>query len=272
MNDILICVAPNGARLGKEDHTALPITPAELADCAAACAEAGAAMIHLHVRDQAQKHVLDSDGYRDAMRAIRQRLGDTIVIQVTTEAVGQYRADEQRHLVKDVKPEAVSLALRELLPEKGDEKEFAVFWDWMQKERIWAQVILYSPEEVQRFLSLRARGLFGDGAVSVLCVLGRYGQQVAQPEELLPCHALLKDQGKLDWSVCAFGPNENACVTLSAILGGHMRIGFENNRSLPDGTLSPNNETLVANAAQSSRLVGRSPMQAETLRTLRLNR
>jgi 3-keto-5-aminohexanoate cleavage enzyme len=272
MDDILICVAPNGARLGKNDHASLPITPVELADCAQACAEAGAGMIHLHVRDQAQKHVLDGDGYREAMRAIRQRLGDDIVIQVTTEAVGRYRADEQRHLVKDVKPEAVSLALRELLPEDGDEKEFAEFWTWMQRERIWPQIILYSPEEVQRFLTLRARGLFGDDHVSLLCVLGRYGQQIAEPQELLPSYALLKDEKDLDWSVCAFGPNENACVTLSAILGGHIRVGFENNRTMPDGTQAPNNETLVSNAAHSSRLVGRFPMPAETLRTLYINR
>ena len=43
-------MAPNGARKTRQDHPALPITPAELAACAAACRDAGASMLHLHVR------------------------------------------------------------------------------------------------------------------------------------------------------------------------------------------------------------------------------
>ena len=55
----LIMVAPNGARKTKADHPALPITPAELAATASACLEAGAAAIHLHVRDRDGGHTLE---------------------------------------------------------------------------------------------------------------------------------------------------------------------------------------------------------------------
>jgi uncharacterized protein (DUF849 family) len=48
---VILAVAPNGARKTKADHPALPMTPEEIAMTAAACHEAGAAMIHLHVRD-----------------------------------------------------------------------------------------------------------------------------------------------------------------------------------------------------------------------------
>ena len=66
MNDrnIAIAVAPNGGRKTKADHPALPLTPAELAATAAECLEAGAAMIHVHVRDANGRHLLDADAYR----------------------------------------------------------------------------------------------------------------------------------------------------------------------------------------------------------------
>ncbi|NBB83711.1 MAG: hypothetical protein GVY28_09935, partial [Alphaproteobacteria bacterium] len=63
----LLMVAPNGARKTKADHPALPIGPAELAATAVACRDAGAAAIHLHVRDEAGGHSLDAGRYREAI-------------------------------------------------------------------------------------------------------------------------------------------------------------------------------------------------------------
>ena len=269
-HDMMLCVAPNGARLGKTDHPALPITPDELADCAQDCAKAGAAMIHLHVRDSNERHILDAKRYKDAIGAIRDRMGDNIVIQVTTEAVGQYQAEQQRDMVHSLKPEAVSLGLRELLPEGADQQTFAKFWQWMRNEKIWPQIILYDENDIQRLLTLRDTGIFGQDHLSILIVLRRYGQQLAEPKDLLAPYQLIKDQPDLDWSVCAFGQHENACITMAAALGGHGRIGFENNRLLADGSTAPNNGELVAQAALSARLTGRTPMSAATLRSLRI--
>lgn len=269
LSPMLFTVAPNGARLGKNDHAALPISPDELADCAKDCADVGAAMIHLHVRDQAGKHLLDADGYRDAISAIRKKMGDQIVIQVTTEAVGMYKNDVQMALVRDLKPEAVSLGLRELMPEGGDEKEFGIFWNWLHSERIWPQVILYDDSDVLRLIDLRNRGILGNEHLSVLFVLGRYGKQQAEAFELLSFLNAIEGQVALDWSVCAFGAKENACVTAAACLGGHARVGFENNRCLPDGTVALDNAQLIKQAVISAGLVSRQPISAHDLRHLR---
>jgi len=270
MSEIMICVAPNGARLGKADHPTLPVTPLELADCAEECVKAGAAMIHLHVRDAEERHILDSGLYREATAAIHERLGEDIVIQVTTEAVGQYQAAQQRNLVQSLKPEAVSLGLRELLPEGEDEQRFADFWAWMDSENIWPQVILYDENDVERLITLRRNGIFATGHLSVLYVLGRYGKGYGAPQDLLGAYQTLATQNDLDWSVCAFGPRENACVTLAATLGGHARIGFENNRILANGSTAQNNAELVGQCTLSARLIGREPMSAKTLRSLRI--
>jgi uncharacterized protein (DUF849 family) len=88
---IVVMSAPNGARRGKADHPALPITPSELAEEAMALVSAGVSVLHLHVRDAAGAHTLDADAYRAAIEAIRARVGDALVLQVTTEAVGRFR-------------------------------------------------------------------------------------------------------------------------------------------------------------------------------------
>ncbi|MGB1244689.1 MAG: 3-keto-5-aminohexanoate cleavage protein, partial [Porticoccaceae bacterium] len=86
----MIAVAPNGARKQKDDHPALPISPAELTETAVQCRDAGACMIHLHVRDAGGGHSLDVDAYRLATTAVRDAVGPDMVIQITTEAVGIY--------------------------------------------------------------------------------------------------------------------------------------------------------------------------------------
>jgi 3-keto-5-aminohexanoate cleavage enzyme len=114
-NPFAIAVAPNGARRTKVDHPRLPMTAAEIARDAAEALEAGAAMIHLHVRDENGAHTLDADLYREAVTAVKQAVGDKLVTQITTEAVGRYTAQEQIAVVDALNPESVSIALREIL-------------------------------------------------------------------------------------------------------------------------------------------------------------
>ena len=201
----VLTVAPNGARKTKADHPALPLTPEECAATAEACRAAGAAMIHLHVRDETGGHSLSVSAYRRAIAAIRERLGeDDMVIQVTSEAVGIYDADTQMKMVRELRPEAVSLALKELYPDGGDEKTFAAFAAFLAAEGIAVQWILSTPEEVGRFEALQARGLIGAGAFR-LYVLGRYSAgQISDPGDLLPFLQVAEHPDP--WAVCAFGP------------------------------------------------------------------
>ncbi|TIP14284.1 3-keto-5-aminohexanoate cleavage protein [Mesorhizobium sp.] len=241
-----IAVAPNGGRLGKEDHPALPIGPQELARTAAACLEAGAAMIHAHVRDRDGGHLLDAHAYREVTKAIRDAVGERLIIQITSEAVGRYQPAEQMAVVRATRPEAVSLALRELVPDPSHEAAFAEFLWWLKSERIAPQIILYAPEEASALAAMQQRGLVPFENIPVLYVLGRYTPgQVSRPADLLPF--LAHDRPRFArWMVCAFGREETACVTAGALLGGHARVGFENNFSLPDGTTAMDNAALVA--------------------------
>ena len=141
---LVLAVAPNGARKSKNDHPALPMTAPEIARCAAECVEAGATMIHLHVRNRQGRHILDAGAYREAITAVRREVGERLVIQVTTEAIGLYRPEQQMSVVRDLHPEAVSLSLGELLPDPTHEKPAAEFLTWLRDEGILSQFILYS--------------------------------------------------------------------------------------------------------------------------------
>ena len=166
-------------------------------------------------------------------------------------------------MVRAVRPEAVSLAVRELLPEGADERDGAEFFAWLAAEHIMAQFILYSEDDVRRFDDLVARGVVADSQRFVLFVLGRYsaGQQ-SSPENVLPF--LMANRRGYTWAVCAFGRREAACVLAAAALGGHGRVGFENNLFLPDGRTAPDNVALVTAVADGAKAMGR-PLASATV-------
>lgn len=263
---IAITVAPNGSFKTKADHPAVPLTAAELARCAAECRDAGAAMIHLHVRDADGRHLLDADAYRDATKAVRAAVGEAMVIQITSEAAGRYQAPEQMAVVTAVWPEAVSVALREIVRAEDDVSAASRFFDELAHERVATQLILYSAEDLASYRALRARGALSDAPLSLLFVLGRYVEgQRSSPADLLP---FLSSPVEEPWSVCAFGPRECECVTAAALLGGHVRVGFENNLLLPNGAQAPDNAALVGGVARALEAVGRRLASADELRSL----
>ncbi|GJE83016.1 3-keto-5-aminohexanoate cleavage protein [Methylorubrum thiocyanatum] len=265
---LILANAPNGATRTKADHPALPITAAEIARTAAEIAEAGAALIHVHVRDRAGRHLLDAEAYRAVTAAIRAEVGDRLVVQITSEAAGRYQSPEQMAVVRATRPEAVSLALREIVPDAGAEEAAAQFFAWARAERVLLQIILYTPDEVTRYRALKARGVLGAGEDFPLFVLGRYTPgQVSVPADLLPFLAEAGESLPL-WSICAFGPRENACALAAAALGGHVRVGFENSLLAPDGSRAESNAAQMRRAADGARLLGRPLADADTARAM----
>lgn len=263
---VALAVAPNGGRRIKTDHPAIPLTPAELADTAARCRDAGAAMIHLHVRDRAGNHLLDAGAYAEALAAIKSAVGDRLVAQITSEALGVYSPAEQIAVVKAVRPEAVSLALRELCPTAAEEAAFADFLLWLKAEAVMPQMIVYSAEEFARLNALIRRGLVPWADPPVLFVLGRYtAGQTSAPTDLLPFLAPGLPR-PAHWMMCAFGRFEAACGTAAALLGGHVRVGFENNLFLPDGSLAPDNAASLAAVAGVLGRLGLAVADADALR------
>ena len=272
MDPLIITVAPNGARKTKADHPALPIRPAEIAVTARNAMKEGAAMLHLHVRDEKEAHSLDAARYGEAIACVRDAVGHDMIIQMTTEAVGIYTPEQQMASVlavldhaKGEQPDAVSLAVKELIPEGGEVKA-ASFLDDLDRANILCQYIVYSADELKRFRALVACGVIPKHSRSVLFVLGRYSQEGSKVSDLDPF--LSQSVTDLCWMVCAFGAKEGAIMRTAIARGGHCRVGFENNLYLKEGVQAPDNAALVAGVARMTRTLHRPVADAQGARAL----
>ncbi|MEM9635096.1 MAG: 3-keto-5-aminohexanoate cleavage protein [Pseudomonadota bacterium] len=243
----LIMVAPNGARKTKADHPALPMSIAETVEAAQACLKEGAGCLHAHVRDEAGAHVLDAHLYKELLTELEAR-APGIDVQITTEAVGRYSPQDQQALVRGVHPRAVSIAIREMVPDEVPE-DARTFYAWAHSEKIAVQHILYDAQDLQRFFELVEAGVIPGKQHQLLFVLGRYAtNQESGPEDLDPfLTALTKGRGDLalDWAVCAFGHRETECLVAAIGEGGKARIGFENGLWNRDGSLAKDNADRV---------------------------
>ena len=264
----LIIVAPNGARRMKADHPQLPITPAELAQTALECADAGAAMIHMHARTSEGRHSLEIDDNRRTYEAVKSAVGDRLIVQMTTEAVGLYQPREQMQLINALKPEAASFGLRELIPDPSAIAQAADFFHAVADQGILAQYILYSAEDLLFYRELLESGVLPQAAHHLLFVLGRYAKgQVSKPSDHDP---FLEHTANLqvNWAVCAFGAQELECLKAAVRQGGDARIGFENNLLSASGELAPNNASQVAALYEAMIAEGRTPATATEARGL----
>lgn len=264
----IVMSAPNGARRGKADHSGIPLSPRELAENAQAILDSGASILHLHVRDESERHTLDPQRYRAAVSAVLEQVGNRLVIQITTQACGIYSAEQQMAVVKDLKPEAVSIALRELIPDPDIVGDANRFFAWLRSNKVMPQYILYSPQEVEWFEGLRRRGIFDEDLPFVLFVLGRYGtNDCGDPRDIDAYRRALGDQ-RIPWAVCCFGPLEDKASQCAATANGHARVGFENNLLMPDGSEAPDNAALVRLAGAHGRSAGRPVATADDVRQL----
>jgi len=246
-------VAPNGATKSRADHPALPVTIAEIVACAIACAQAGADGLHAHVRDAEGRHVLDAGLYAELLAELARQVPQ-MQVQVTTEAAGRYTPADQRALVEALRPASVSIALREITAEP-DMAVTRRFFAFCAEAGIAVQHILYDSADVARFGDLLAEGVIPAEAPQVLHVLGRYvtGQRAAPQDLAAPLQAQARLGVTPDWAVCAFGPQESACLLAALRAGGKARIGFENNLLRPDGQVAVDNAAQVVDFLRLAR-------------------
>lgn len=237
-----IMVAPNGARRGRADHPALPATTDQIVATSVACHAAGADALHLHVRDDEGRHSLDAGRYRETLAEIAAAAPD-LRLQITTEAAGIFEVPQQLACLQDLQPEWASIAVREIARDPDlAPKVYATCADQGTE----VQHILYDTEDVALLKDWQRSGVVQPGQDAVLFVLGRYAPgQVSFPGNLHPFRDALPEAA--DWMLCAFGPQEHACLLAAAREGGALRVGFEN--SLTDHCSRPHPDNAASVAA-----------------------
>lgn len=227
-----IMVAPNGARRGKADHPALPITTPEIVATAQACFAAGADAMHLHIRDDQGNHSIDAGRYAEVLTELAAQVPD-LAVQITTEAAGIFDVPAQFNCLRDLRPDWASISVREIAraPELAA-KIYATCADQGTK----VQHILYGLDDIDLLREWQGNGTVSADQTDVLFVLGRYTTgQVSSPADLDPFLDAMRDAK--NWMICAFGAQEHECLAYAAKRGGALRVGFEN--SLTDAQNHP---------------------------------
>jgi len=268
----IVALAPNGAYRQKTDHPALPLNREEIVETAVAAQQQGVSMLHLHIRDSRHQHSLDADIYLHHIAAIEDRLGDGLIIQITSEAAKRFSRAEQISCIKTVNAPCVSIALREIITGPDDIHAAQDLFNWCAEQTCRIQFILYSQDDLLRYFRYLQQDIIPAAPHSVLFVLGRYAPDAqSSPDDLRP---FLEHTDKLQvpWMVCAFGAGEQACLLDAAVHNGHMRIGFENNLLRPNGQTANDNRQQLEDlriAVKHKTLIFASSKQARKILSIR---
>ena len=255
MDPLIITCAMVGAETSRAETPYLPITAEELGEEARRVREAGASMVHLHVRDAQGRATQDREAFRRAIEEIRRRT-DIIVQTSTGGAVGM--TGDERCQPLTLRPEMCSLTTGSC--NFGDEI-FANPRDLQIRIAGLAKVHDVVPEievfdagfiDSAVWLGRKGHPSFPAHFDFVLGVPGALGADVAALDFLI---------GRLPpgctWSVAGIGKSEFPMAALAIRKGGHVRVGLEDNIWLEKGVLAKGNAELVAKAAALAREAGR---------------
>jgi 3-keto-5-aminohexanoate cleavage enzyme len=266
----ILTAAICGAETTREQTPYLPITADELAAEAERCAQAGASVIHLHVRNDDGSPTQDGALFEKAIRAIRARC-DAIVQTTTGGAVGMSADERAQPLLCN--PEMATLNAGSL--NFGDDvflnpfpmvREFA---RRMRERGIVPELECYDAGHVESCLALAKEGVI-DLPAHFDFVLGVRGGLGASEENFRFLLGKLP-QGS-SFSVAGIGRHQLPMAELSLRLGGHARCGLEDNVYLSKGVLAKGSYELVARLAELARAAGRgvaTPAQARELLRIR---
>ncbi len=261
---IVITAAIVGAEVTREQSPYVPYTAQEIATEAKRCADAGAAVIHLHVRDAQGKPSQDEALFRAAIEAIRAECD--VVIQVSTGgAVGM--ALEERLGGLRCAPEMATLNCGSV--NFGDDV-FANSLPDMRKvarrirdHQIVPELELYEVGHLDSVRLLEREGLLTPPHW-VQFVLGVTGAIGARESVLRFFVSELEPSNH--WGVAAVGRYQLPMAELAIGLGGHVRVGLEDNLYLERGVLAQGSAPLVARVASLARSQGREPLTAAHVR------
>jgi uncharacterized protein (DUF849 family) len=270
---VIISCAVTGAMPGKADNPALPISPSEQIESIHEAFEAGASMVHLHVRDDEGCPSNDPARFAEVMDGIR-RLCPGIIIQLST--MGTSPDPQQRGAILALRPDMATL-----VPGSVNYFDRILQNSPSMIERLAEMMLTYdvAPEFAIFDLSMlyNAKGLVHAGLVReplhVQLLLGIPGGLPALRHLLdilvSELHALSPDAS---WVATGIGRHQETIMEWALYRGGHLRTGLGNNLRLSPKVLASSNAELVRRAAAHCTAVGTfvaTPEQARTLLNLR---
>jgi 3-keto-5-aminohexanoate cleavage enzyme len=267
--ETLITVAPTGAETAKADCPQLPTTLEELVQTARECEAAGAAMIHVHIRDAEHRPTLDRTRLKDTVDALHE--STDLVVQLSTGG-SVHDPLEDRLKVLDAQPDSCSLTMG--TTNFGDDV-FSNPWPFIcelyqlsQERRVVPEFELFDLGHVHSLRRLLdTYGLPYGGTVHCDFVMGVPGGMPGTAAALVAGVGLLPAE-VTSWSATGIGRSTLAVAFAAVSMGGHLRVGMEDVLTLAKGVPVERNSQLVERAASLVRLAQRTPMAPAAARGL----
>ncbi len=273
MEKLIITAAITGSRMTRETAPFIPITPGEIVQSAIECRQAGASMVHIHVRDpDTGLGTQDPEIFRQVVEPLREKT-DLVLCLTTSGIPGRNLPIAERLAPLDLEPELASLDAGSI--------------------NLGGGVFINSPEFLERAAKeMRARGVkpeleIFDLGMLITCrrmldekkieppahfqfVLGTPGGAPATPKSLVNLHEYLPAEAT--WAVIGIGRGHLPMSMMALVMGGHIRVGMEDNIYYSRGVPARTNAEFVDRIVRIAQAYGRDiATPEETRKILKLN-
>lgn len=260
MEKLIITAAICGAEVTKENNPFVPYTIDEIGKEAEIACKAGASIIHLHVREDDGTPTQDKKRFKMCIEEIKKRCPNLIIMPSTGGAVGMTNEERLQPIYLEPPPEIATLDCGTMNWIGGDEifmnteNTIIYFAKEMNDRKIKYELECFDKGMIDTALRLHERGYIKD-PMHFNFMLGVKGGINASVRDLLFLTNSIPENST--FSVGAIGRYEFPMITLSIIMGGHVRVGFEDNLYLSKGVIAKSNGELVEKVVRISKELGR---------------
>lgn len=274
---VVISAALTGALTTREQCPAIPYTPDEIAEEAAAARDAGAAIAHIHARTEEGAPTFSTEVYRDIYDAVRERTD--ILINFSTGAINT-PVEDRIDYIERVQPDIAALNMGSMNYAKYSESRGDFVFDLvfsnpfaeirrlleaMIEAEVTPELECFDTGHIGNVRPLQAEGILSTSPHFSL-IMGVLGGIPATVENL--AHQVRQLPDGATWQVIGISKDQWPLVAAAISMGGNVRVGLEDNFYTPDGEMAKSNAELVNAAVDMAELVGRepaTPVEAEAI-------
>lgn len=270
MDKTIITVAVTGAWPTKKDNPNIPITPAEIAEDVYACWQAGAAIAHIHVRNDEGLGTMNVEKYREFEKLIKAKEDCDIILNYTTSGDLEATDETRQQHLKELNPEMASYDCGSMnwghnalfinhphfLEELGQT---------MKENNIKPEIEVFDAGMFYNAQYYLKKGVL-EAPLHYQFVLGAPGGTAATVENLVYLKSLLPEN--CTWSALGIGRGHMPILYATIALGGHVRVGLEDNVLYSKNELATGNVQFVERAARLIREFNKEPATPDEARQI----
>jgi 3-keto-5-aminohexanoate cleavage enzyme len=272
MDKLIITAAVTGSRIPRSKTPYIPITTKEIAQSAMECWEAGASIVHIHVRDpETQIGTQNMHIFRQVVEPLREKT-DLILCLTTSGIPGLNLPTEERLQVLDLKPELASLDAGTILlggqPFINTPEFLEAAARKMKEVGVKPEIEIFDTGMITTSLRMRGQGLLED-PLHFQFVLGTPYGATATPRTLLYMLDMIPRDAT--WSIIGIGRSHLPMSVMALTMGGHIRVGMEDNIYYSRGELVKKNAQFVERIVRIAKEYGRpvaTPNEAREILSL----